>query len=105
MNVLAAAIVKDDAPNTLQDLELVFASVLRAALPLASIVLFLFLLWAGYQYASSQGDPKKAAAAQATITYGIIGFVFLACAFLIILLISRFTGVSSIESFRIYIGS
>lgn len=101
--VFAAQIVNDTTPNTLQDIELVFANVLQAAIPLGGIVLFVFLIWAGYQFASSQGDPKRAQAAQATVTYAIVGFLFLASAFLIILIVSRLLGTGQIERFQIYI--
>jgi TRAP-type C4-dicarboxylate transport system permease small subunit len=104
MLVNAAAIVTDTEPNALRDLECVFQNILRASIPLGAIVLFIFLLWAGYQFASSQDDPKKAAGAKSTLTYAIFGFIFLASAFLVILFVSRVLGTNQIESFQIFFG-
>lgn len=58
-------------------------------LPLVGIIGFLFFLWSGFQYLMSKGDPKALAAAQARLTYAIIGLIII---FLAFALTSFFTG-------------
>jgi len=43
--------------------------------PFAGIVLFFYLIYGGYQYLISSGDPKSIQSAQQTITYAIVGFI------------------------------
>lgn len=61
------------------------ASVVTAALkyifPIAGILLLLYLVWGGFSYLTSIGDPKKAEAARGRITSAIIGFVIIFTAF------------------------
>lgn len=50
---------------------------LQYLFPLAGIIMFLFIVYGGFQMLTSAGDPKKIEAAQKRITYAIIGFVLL----------------------------
>lgn len=79
----------------------VFESILGAAIPFAGIVLFIMLLWGGFQYITSGGDPKKAGAARNTLTYAIVGIVLIALAYLILVIIAEFTGAEGILNFSI----
>ena len=90
------------APAQLSQLNGVFASLLNAIIPLSGIVLFIMLVWGGFSFITSGGDPKKAAAARNTLTYAILGIVLVALAYLIIVVISRFTGVTEILNFQVY---
>nr|MBP9690945.1 hypothetical protein [Candidatus Woesebacteria bacterium] len=45
--------------------------------PFAGVILLLILIWGGYDYLSSGGDPEKVKSGQAKITAGVIGFVLL----------------------------
>ena len=58
-------------------------NVVPFVIALAGIILFLVLMWGGFDYVTSQGAPEKLKTANAKITAGIIGFVLLALAFLI----------------------
>lgn len=57
------------------------SSIVTQALPIlfsiAGILLLLFLIWGGFSYLTSMGDPKKAAAGRQKITYAILGFVII----------------------------
>ncbi len=90
------------APAKLQDLETVFGSVATSLLALGGIVLFLMLLSGGFKYLTSGGDPKATEGAQKTLTYAIGGLVMLAGSFLILKIISTFTGATGIEDFLIF---
>lgn len=79
----------------------IFEGILSAAIPFAGIVLFVMLVIGGFQFLTSGGDPKKAGAARNTLTYAIIGIVLVALAYLILVIISEFTGVEGILNFEI----
>ena len=51
--------------------------------PLAAIILFFFLVWGGFTFMTSQGDPEKMKSARAKITSAIIGFVLLLLSYII----------------------
>ena len=78
----------------LSDLEAVFANVVSVALELSGIVLFIMLIIGGFGYLTSGGNPKAAEGAKKTITYAIIGLVFIVLALLVMRFIEDFTGVN-----------
>lgn len=79
-------------PAQLSQLEDVFGSVVTSLLALGGIVLFLMLLSGGFKYLTSGGDPKATEGAQKTLTYAIGGMVLLAGSYMILRIISDFTG-------------
>lgn len=81
------------APASLGDLEKVFGNVVKDALGLAGIVLFIMLLFGGLKYITAGSDPKAAEGAQKTITYAIGGLILILLSFLILVLIKTITGV------------
>lgn len=80
------------APAQLSQLEEVFGNVVTSLLALGGIVLFLMLLSGGFKYLTSGGDPKATETAQKTLTYAIGGMVLLAGSYMILRIISDFTG-------------
>lgn len=66
--------------NTLGD---VVNKVVAFVLPIAAIILLLVLIWGGYDYLLSRGNPEKIKGAQAKLTSGIIGFIILVFAYVI----------------------
>lgn len=67
------------------------SSIITIALPLvfgiAGLFLFLYLLWGGFDYLTSMGDPKKAEAGKNKITNAIIGFVIIFASYWIVQLV------------------
>ena len=61
-------------------------------IPLAGIILLLVLIWGGYDYLMSQGQPEKIKNAQAKITTGIIGFILLVFSYILVRLIVKIFG-------------
>lgn len=88
-------------PAELSQLEDVFGSVVTSLLALGGIVLFLMLLSGGFKYLTSGGDPKATESAQKTLTHAIGGLVMLAGSFLILKIISTFTG-ADVTNFVIF---
>lgn len=80
------------APAQLSQLEDIFGNVVTSLLALGGIVLFLMLLSGGFKYLTSGGDPKATETAQKTLTYAIGGMVLLAGSYMILRIISDFTG-------------
>ena len=80
-------------PAKLSDLETVFGNVVKSAIALAGIVLFVYLLIGGFKYITSGGDPKAAESAQKTISFAIGGLILILASYLILVLIKTITGV------------
>lgn len=74
-------------------IEYMFARVVCITVPLGYTALLVVLIIAGFKYLISAGEAKAVQAAHQTVTWGILGVLFLAIAWLILLLIQNFTGV------------
>ena len=48
---------------------------------LAGLTMFLYLIFSGYQWMISRGDPKGIASAQQNITYAVVGFLVIFSAY------------------------
>lgn len=82
---------------TIQCLVPLFESLVRAVVSLGGVALFLMLLVGGFNFLFSGGDPKKLEQARGTVTQAIIGIIIMSLAYLILLTIERFTGVTVTE--------
>jgi len=89
-------------PAPLTGLNDIFGNVVSIALGFGGIVLFIMFVVGGFQYLTSGGNPQAAEGARKTLTYAILGLVLVALSYLILRLISDFTGVQSILRFNIY---
>lgn len=88
------------APLTgLQD---IFSNLISLAIGFGGIVFFLMFVVGGFQYLTAGGNPQSVEGARKTLTYAIMGLVFVALSFLILKLIASFTGVNGILNFQIY---
>jgi NADH:ubiquinone oxidoreductase subunit 6 (subunit J) len=89
------------APLPLTGLNNIFANVVSIAIGLGGIVFFIMFVIGGFNYLTSGGNPQTTEGAKKTLTYAIGGLVLIALAFLILRLISDFTGVQGILKFQI----
>ncbi len=71
------------------------SKLLEFLIPLGGITLLIVIIWGGYDYMMSRGTPEKIKGAQAKITAGVIGFVLLAVAFLLVKLIEKIFGLDT----------
>ena len=78
--------------NTLGDL---ISQILKFLMPMAGIVLLFVLIWGGYDFMMSQGNPERIKGAQAKITSGLIGFFLLIASYLIVRVISAIFGLNT----------
>ena len=61
---------------------------------LAALILFGILLWGGYDFILSRGEPDKINGARMKITAGIIGFVLLVISYVLVRLIGYIFGIN-----------
>jgi hypothetical protein len=93
----------NNPPATLEELEGIFSNVVTEAIAFGGVVLFLVLVFGGFQYLTAGTDPRKVESAQKTLTYAIFGITLLAIAYLLLVMISTFTGQTAILKFDISI--
>ena len=84
-------------PAQLKDLEEIFGRIISVVTGFAILAAFIMLVWGGFKYLTSGGDPKAAESAKNTITYALFGVAALIVVWLILRLISDFTGVNVTE--------
>lgn len=60
--------------------------------PLIAILVFFYMVWGGYDFLLSAGDPEKIKAGKGKITSAIIGFILLVMSYFITNLIARILG-------------
>ena len=74
----------------------VVSAVISFLIPLAGIIFLFVMIWGGYDFMMSRGQPEKIKNAQAKITAGIIGFVLLVFAYVIAKLVAGIFGIEGI---------
>lgn len=77
----------------LTQLQAILVRLIEVSVGLAFVALVVVITWAGIRYLVSGGDAKGLQAATQTLTWGVVGMVFLVLAWLILKLIEAFTGV------------
>lgn len=77
----------------INQLEQIMLRLISLIVPIAFIILTIVLLWAGITYLTSGGESKQIQKAGQIVTWALLGILFLALAWLILLLIKAFTGV------------
>lgn len=80
-------------PAGLNEIELVFSNVISVIVGLAFIAMLVLLIWAGFKYLTSGGEPKAVSSAHQTVTWALLGIFLMAIAWLILRLIHAFTGI------------
>ena len=101
MNLLAQTTSGTGTPPPLTGLQSIFANIVVAAIGVAGIAFFIMFIVGGFSYMTAGGNPQAAEGARKTLTYAIGGLVFIALAYLLLRLISDFTGVTGILNFQI----
>lgn len=82
-----------DAAGLIQ-IEDIFQRVVQLFAGGAFIALFVMLTWAGIKYITSGGEPKALQSAHQSVTWALLGILFLIIAWLVLRLIEAFTGVT-----------
>lgn len=88
-------------PAGLKQLEEIFGRVVEFSVALAFIALFVMMVWAGIKYITSGGEQKEVQAAHQTVTWALVGMLFMIIAWLVLQLIASFTGIEALKIFDI----
>lgn len=79
---------------TLDCVPIVLQNIINFMVLFAGIVCVFLIVFSGYKFIMSEGDPEKVASARKTLTYAIAGFLFVLASFWLLNLIAVFTGVN-----------
>jgi len=70
--------------NETASLGLIITEFLKYFFPLSGLLLFAYLIWGGFQYLTSGGDPKAMEQAKGKVTNAIIGFIIIFVAYWVV---------------------
>lgn len=82
---------------TIRCLESVFANIVSVVITLTGIALLVMLVIGSVKYMTAGGDPKTAESAQKTMTSAVLGLALIVGAYLILRLLSNFTGIDLLK--------
>lgn len=85
-----------DGVATLSCLPVVFSNIVDWAIGLAGLAAVFFIIFAGFKFLTSGGDPKQVEGARKTLTFAIAGLIIVFLAFAIVKLIGTITGANCI---------
>lgn len=64
-------------PNRFPNLSSLVTNALPILFPVAGVILFAYLIWGGFDFLTSMGDPKKVESGKGKITNAVIGFIII----------------------------
>lgn len=80
-------------PAGLQEIEDIVGNIISVVVGLGFIAMLVLLVMAGFKYLTSGGEPKAIQSAHQTVTWALLGVLFMAIAWLILQLVAGFTGI------------
>jgi len=73
------------APNFAdKNIGFVVGKILPYIFIIAGLIMLFYIIYSGYQYMFSQGDPKSIEQAKKNITYAVVGFIVIFAAYWIV---------------------
>ncbi|OGK14772.1 hypothetical protein A3H80_05200 [Candidatus Roizmanbacteria bacterium RIFCSPLOWO2_02_FULL_37_19] len=84
--------IQGPLPDNISTISDVIGIILSFLYPLAGILLFFMLVWGGYSFLMSGGQPEKIKSARGKMSTALIGFFLLIFSFLIVRFISSIFG-------------
>lgn len=88
-------------PAGLTQIEEMVGRVINLFVGLSFIALVVMLVTAGIKFLTSGGEPKAIQSASQTVTWALLGMLFLVLAWLILQLMAAFTGIDVLKGFNI----
>lgn len=85
-----------DVP-TIKGFECLFFNILQVIVYIAGVAFLFMFITGGFKYLFSSGDSKKVALASSTLTMSFLGLIGIIASWLILQLITNFTGVNVID--------
>jgi hypothetical protein len=89
--------MSNPGPAGLPQLQQIVVRMINLIVPLAFVALTIMLIYGGIRYLTSGGDQNSIKSAGQTVTWAILGILFLALAFVFLQIIKAFTGVDVIK--------
>jgi len=81
---------------TLRCLPVAINNIATALMLFSGVVAAFLIVYSGIKFVNSHGDPQQVESARKTLTYAIIGLVFIILCFFILKFLAEFTGVQQI---------
>lgn len=79
-------------PAGVQQLQNLISRIISLAVSLGFVAFFIMLIFNGFVYLTSSGKPDKLKNASEGLIWAFLGLIFLAVAWLVLLLVKSFTG-------------
>jgi hypothetical protein len=95
-NDLVPGCVKDGVAQ-ISCIPAVFKNIIFALVLFAGIVAIFIIIQSGAKFVLSSGDPKKVEEARNGLVYALLGIILIAAAYLLVSLVSFFTGVKCLR--------
>jgi len=86
-----------DGVATINCIPVVLWLVIQSLLLFAGIVAIFIIIQSGAKFVLSSGDPKKIEEARNGLVYALLGIILIAAAYLLVSLVSFFTGVNCLN--------
>lgn len=100
-SALAIDIAIEKDPGGVEDIGGLISAGINAAIIIAALLTFVFLIWGGIQWLTSGGDKTAYEAARGRITAALIGLAIVASAFALMKIIEAFFGVNITDGITI----
>lgn len=81
---------------TLACIPVVLQNIINFLIVFSGLICVFLIVYSGFKFITSDGDPEKISSARKTLFYAIGGFIFVLASFLILNVLAEFTGVSRI---------
>ena len=78
------AFAQGDEPKRIGEIGTILDKVMDIVFPAAGLICVVFIIIGGYMWIASAGDPAKVKQAQGTLTWAIIGLVFVLISTLVV---------------------
>lgn len=88
--------VSQEGVATLACLPIVLQNIINALVVIAGLVSVFMIIYSGYKFVMSEGDPEKISSARKTLIYAIAGLIFVLLSFVFLNVIAKFTGVEQL---------
>ena len=76
----------------------IVSELLKYLLPLAGLLVLLYLLLGGFQLMTSGGDPKKTQEAKGKITNALVGFIIVFISYWLVQIVGTILGIEAITN-------
>jgi len=98
---ISTGCVSEDGVATIQGVGCLLANVFSIALTVLGIIGFIMIIFAAFNMMVMGGNSQATEKSKNTITFAVIGIILALSSFIIINLISSFTGIEVIKNFSI----